>query len=100
MLIIAAGGVAAVPHMSPTKASLSSAGVVGGLGMALGSLSESMLGVPPLIPLGGAEAVTLAALVATGAGRAMVDALAISWCRLADCTVCSYPCWSQPRRLS
>ncbi|KAG2447707.1 hypothetical protein HYH02_007167 [Chlamydomonas schloesseri] len=67
------GRVQAPQHVSPTKASLGTGGLVGGLGlMAGGDLSgwlPPLLGLEPLLPqLGAVEALTLAALAASGAG--------------------------------
>ena len=67
-----AGHVAAPQHLSPAKVSLSTGGLVGALGLLAGnagSWAPSLLGLESLLPgLGAVEAVTLAALAATGAG--------------------------------
>ncbi|PNH10249.1 Chaperone protein DnaJ [Tetrabaena socialis] len=66
------GRVLAPQHVSPAKASLSTGGLVGGLGLLAGDFSSwvpPLLGLPSLLPqLGAVEAVTLAALAASGAG--------------------------------
>ncbi|KAG2430256.1 hypothetical protein HXX76_010354 [Chlamydomonas incerta] len=67
-----AGRVLAPQHVSPTKASLGTGGLVGGLGLMSGDFSgwlPPLLGLEPLLPqLGAVEAITLAALAASGAG--------------------------------
>lgn len=72
MLCNAAGRVQAPHHVSPTKASLSTGGLVGGLGLMAGDFTSwlpPLLGLEPLLPqLGAVEAITLAALAASGAG--------------------------------
>lgn len=55
--------------MSPAKASIGTGGLVGGLGLAAGDMAEPLLGLPGLLPIGGAEAITLAVLAASGAGE-------------------------------
>eukprot|EP00198_Chlamydomonas_reinhardtii_P006088 XP_001695424.1 predicted protein [Chlamydomonas reinhardtii] len=66
------GRVQAPHHVSPTKASLSTGGLVGGLGLMAGDFTSwlpPLLGLEPLLPqLGAVEAITLAALAASGAG--------------------------------
>ncbi len=59
-------------HLSPAKASLSTGGLVGGLGLLAGDVSSwvpSLMGLESFLPsLGPVEAITLAALAASGAG--------------------------------
>ncbi|GLC77062.1 hypothetical protein PLESTF_001879200 [Pleodorina starrii] len=69
------GRVVAPQHLSPAKASLGSGGLVGGLGLLAGDWGASwapslqLMGLESLLPqLGAVEALTLAALAASGAG--------------------------------
>ncbi|KAG2492363.1 hypothetical protein HYH03_009311 [Edaphochlamys debaryana] len=59
------GGVVAPQHVSPAKASLGGGGVAGGLGLLAGELGSWL---PLLPPMGPVEALTMAALAASGAG--------------------------------
>ncbi|GIL47669.1 hypothetical protein Vafri_4436 [Volvox africanus] len=72
------GRVVAPEHLCPTKASLSAGGLVGGLGVLAGEVTWTtpFPGLETILPqLGSVEALTLAALAASGAGASRLRIL-------------------------